>query len=72
MNLHSAPAQPLLAFDFSYQTVGGLSLVHADDFDRLRLAHDCSSDAVVTASPHDTSEYEIKEIETMHIGIAGV
>lgn len=71
MNQHTPGTQPL-AFDFRHHTVGRSLLVHADCFDWLNLLPDNFIDAVVTDPPYGMKEYEVKEIERMHNGGAGI
>lgn len=58
--------------DHECLSIGKSLIVHADCFDWLRSIPDGSIDAVVTDPPYGVKEYEIKEIERMAAGGAGI
>jgi site-specific DNA-methyltransferase (adenine-specific) len=60
------------ALDYKTAQFQNALLVHADCFDWLRRIPDCSIDAVVTDPPYGVKEYEVKEIEKMLNGGAGI
>lgn len=64
--------QQRFAFDYVHAVYGNSLMIHGDCFDWLQRIPDESIHAVVTDPPYGVKEYEIKEIERMRNGGAGI
>lgn len=59
-------------FDFKALHLGQATIIHADCFDWMNQVPENSIDAVVTDPPYGVKEFEIDQIEKMHLGETGI